>query len=535
MPTAVELDRLRALIAQLVPLTAIQRGDLIRAENWNLVVGALVELARAVTTIETDKSVPEHEHTGDVSLDWLDPKLRQLLERGALDDPIAATRVLQVEQRSLQLNRSIESVGTEMKSLRERLDKAVTSDLVRQNSMVRVTQKVEGIADARNDVTALRQTLAAIGGSVEDAVALRRQLEVDGALVDVRAVSDGLRSLAELKDRLRLPNGQLLDAITIEQRLAETENRFVTRTDLDEILKNRGGKLTPNDLAGITADLRLQLSGDIDGVRKQFEEKLGSEINARFSDVEKLVAQSVAGSIPSVRDSLSATLGAELRAVVKAQDTAVRADMDARVAPLEKTVQKVSDDRAATDKSLSADIGDLTSSVKTSLATLEARLSKQGETQRAEIEKAFETRLSQAIAESARNLSASLDARIQEGVKKGLDGQLRELVDASVKDRMAEMEKSLRASVREEVKIAFDTRGGVPVIDPARPILTGTEDDFTRIPGVGANLAGRLKEKGVNTFKDLSVMAPADVAVLLKKSESDAIAIIKHAQVLARG
>ena len=67
MPTVAQLDRLKALVDRLTPLTQIQRGELIRAQDWNDVVGTLLEVARAVLADEvTPQTVPPHEHPDQV-------------------------------------------------------------------------------------------------------------------------------------------------------------------------------------------------------------------------------------------------------------------------------------------------------------------------------------------------------------------------------------------------------------------------------------------------------------------------------------
>ena len=83
MPTVADLERLDALVKRLVPLADVQRGELIQAQQWNLVVGALIEVARAVLAEEREGHVAAHGHPDQVTPGWLDPRLRTLVERGA--------------------------------------------------------------------------------------------------------------------------------------------------------------------------------------------------------------------------------------------------------------------------------------------------------------------------------------------------------------------------------------------------------------------------------------------------------------------
>src|SRR5262245_1523945 len=94
MPTVAELERLRALVERLTPLTQIQRGDLIRAQDWNDVVSALLDVARATLADNAaDAPVSAHEHPDQVKMSWLEPSLRALIERGPLSDPAATGKL----------------------------------------------------------------------------------------------------------------------------------------------------------------------------------------------------------------------------------------------------------------------------------------------------------------------------------------------------------------------------------------------------------------------------------------------------------
>ena len=87
-----DLERLQAVVSRLAPLSNAVTGDLIRAQDWNALVTAVVDLARAVLAAGP-ASVPPHEHVGQVKQAWLDPRLATTLERGAFADPDAAGRL----------------------------------------------------------------------------------------------------------------------------------------------------------------------------------------------------------------------------------------------------------------------------------------------------------------------------------------------------------------------------------------------------------------------------------------------------------
>src|SRR5512134_2041235 len=98
MPTPQDLERLRALLGQLTAIGGARRGELIRADDWNALVSAVEDIARAVLAIDPAAAVPSHEHLDQVTSAWLSPDLRELLERGPLADPAAQKRLTEIEQ-----------------------------------------------------------------------------------------------------------------------------------------------------------------------------------------------------------------------------------------------------------------------------------------------------------------------------------------------------------------------------------------------------------------------------------------------------
>ena len=105
MPTVAELERLRALIERLIPLARAQRGELIRAQDWNEVVGAVIEVARAAyAESDHEAGIPPHEHPDQVKISWLEPALRALIERGPLADPAAAGKLEDLNRRESRLS-----------------------------------------------------------------------------------------------------------------------------------------------------------------------------------------------------------------------------------------------------------------------------------------------------------------------------------------------------------------------------------------------------------------------------------------------
>ena len=137
MATSAELERLDALTKQLTPLTRTQAGALIRAQDWNAVVGALIDVARAILGSAAEATtVAPHEHTEQVTLGWLDPRLRSLIERGPLADPGAVARLGDVDRQVTRLNARLDGVDGQLGEVRNRVINVATRDLTREKECV---------------------------------------------------------------------------------------------------------------------------------------------------------------------------------------------------------------------------------------------------------------------------------------------------------------------------------------------------------------------------------------------------------------
>ena len=62
MPTVADLERLNALTTRLNPLGDAAQGEIIRAEDWNTLVEALMQVARVVLA-EDRQAVPARTST----------------------------------------------------------------------------------------------------------------------------------------------------------------------------------------------------------------------------------------------------------------------------------------------------------------------------------------------------------------------------------------------------------------------------------------------------------------------------------------
>jgi hypothetical protein len=441
MPTVEELDRLAALLRRLGPLSEQQVGELIRAEDWNLLVRAVMETARAMVEAEAPP-VPPHDHPDQVQVGWLDPRLRQMVESGPLGDSAELARLAAVERAGEQVKAALDGLQAELAELRTRLREIGTRDLERESSVNVVRRKVEGIADGRQDVIEVRAGLDAMRDRVGRAVELAERLEQDGQPVDVGALAKRVDSLEELRESLRLPTGERFDAATLERRLTELTNTLVTEAELDDALKERRAVLDPADRAAIENSVLTKVEAD----RATRDDALRADITTRtdqkLAGVDALVARAVADSAPAVTDAAANQIRGELdQRLAKVREEAAadaRAQVDARSAELEgrlggrlDTLDSSFDDRVrgTVDERLERV---LPGAVREQVGSLGGQVAELAE------------RLQRAEAATG-GLSARVDS-LQRDLRDGLAG-VRTEVTASLDQRIAETEKRFDAKL----------------------------------------------------------------------------------------
>lgn len=328
MSALAELERLEALLERLVPLSDMQRGELIEAADWNQVVEALVEVGRAALGSRQLTNVAPHEHSDQVALDWLDANVRQLLTGGGLKDPAIDARFSKLERSLARINAQLDSTLNDLGEARNRIDEVSTRDLVRENTITRLNRKVLGAGDDRADIADMRSTLKTLQTDITRAVDVGARLERNGNPIDVGALVTRVEEVERLRERLTQPSGELLDALAFERRILELESSLVTEADLTEAIK--GVRDTPGsglNLEGILSDVR-NLSREVADARVAgVESDLRSRIDARLGDLAPLVQESVARSTENLREQILDASMANLEARLASGEEGLRKDL----------------------------------------------------------------------------------------------------------------------------------------------------------------------------------------------------------------
>ena len=330
MPTVGELERLSALVKRLTPLSSRTQGDLITADDWNLVVGALLEVARAVVDAETDDSVPPHDHPGQVSLGWLDPKTRALVERGGLQDPEGSIRLTGAEQAVAAARTRVEALEASLDGLRGTLGVFETEQLNQRNTLAGLGRAVDNVADPRDELLEFRSTLDSVREQITASSAIVRGF-ADAKPDDILA---RLAKADELRERLTTATGALMDASEFDRRLTDLRASLVTEDELTAAIKK---VRTPSDLidklrpmiaeesrlaATTAADAAIQPATDT--LRGEFRDQLAAA-RGQLTDEGGRLRTEIAGQGVTLHEELERR-ATELASTLSTQAEALRTE-----------------------------------------------------------------------------------------------------------------------------------------------------------------------------------------------------------------
>lgn len=385
MPTPQDLERLRALLGQLEAIGGAQRGELIRADDWNMLVRAVEDLARAVLAADAAAAVPAHEHLDQITADWLSPGLRDLLERGPLADPAVQKRLTEIEQTLRRTRESQDVNDRKVEEFRGRLTDVAARDVERQAAVTSIRRVVDSVADPRPELQNMRSTLGVIQRDMSTVLDAASRLSVEGQVVDLGAIVTRVGALEEMRERLRTANGELLDAATIETRIAEIANRTITPETLDGILDSRPATISEDQIAGLETRLGGELRDQFNGVLDGFRTEIDSGVTTRLDGVEGLIATRVSDAAANITTSVTASLApaidtarrsavdeatAAATRAIAAADADIRADLTVQVT--DATVRVTADLQAQIGQRIASELGATGRAIADAVARIDA-------------------------------------------------------------------------------------------------------------------------------------------------------------------
>lgn len=490
MPTSASLERLETLLKRLGPLAQAARGELIRADDWNALVNSVMDLARAILAEEQSGDVPPHTHTDEVSMSWLDKALRTLISGGPLTDPLQDKRLIQLERRVQTVSEDVANRKSDVIDVRNELSRITTKDLARENTVVTLDRKVEGLRDGREEIGGLRKTLDTIQSDIRTVQTITGRFQGDdGQIIDIRGLSGRVKELEGLRGQLTDANGEILSAVKLDQKLAELSNTLVTedelKTTLDERLGNIDSQISDTLEGRISANIDERVSSTLNGFRAEVD----ASVAKGFEGMDSRIASAVADEMPGIREQVVAAvqtqfqgkldaLKEELTAVISARTDAVRQDM------------------LKTNEALK---GGFT-------AMLDERIEMLQKERSEAISKAMDT--------VRKEFDAKLDKR--DAI---VAGSLRTEMASYVNDRLEIYSKSNDVKIasnlnefRTSIESSMDNRfRGLGLTDR----LIGI-DDFTALEGIGEVYHNRLQAANIRTYKDLAQLNASQIVEIAK-------------------
>jgi hypothetical protein len=317
MPTPAELDQLNALIKRLLPLTTLASGDLIRSQDWNVIVSALVEVARTVIADGEGQPVPPHQHGGQVTLEWLTPALRTTVEDGPLSDPFESGRLSQAETSIHDLGGQLEGLSKELNQLRLRVSQLAGNDATRESQVSSMALKVAATDSIRDDNLALRKSLDGIQANVNTALSVGQKLTVDGSPVDMQAVSNRVKSLETFRESMKTTAGNLLDAASIDAAITTKTAPLVTKSDLDTAFTQHPVTIPAAQVASLTSTISDSVKGDVTSTMNQLAATIKAQTDTSLATIDAKVARAVSDALPTLSDSIIAKVQPQIAAAVQ--------------------------------------------------------------------------------------------------------------------------------------------------------------------------------------------------------------------------
>ena len=237
MPSLEVLDALQAIVKKLEPLGNVHQGDPLRAADWNQLVDCLTRIAATLLDREASGTLPDHDHPDQVGLDWLDPNLKRLMEKGPLHEPEAMARLGKLERDLEKLRSSLKDSDSNVAKIRGNVHDIGTAKIGQEGRLKNLELRLKNLPDARQDVLTLNERISSMIGKLDQTLAFEDRLNVDGAPVDLVEIQKEFSKTKALREGLTDPNGNLWTAETIRRELTQLQNSLVTKEDLELALE----------------------------------------------------------------------------------------------------------------------------------------------------------------------------------------------------------------------------------------------------------------------------------------------------------
>ncbi len=477
MPTIAKLERLEALVGRLEPLAEKNRGELIEAPHWNALVDSVIEVARSVLAEDKTEVVPEHEHSDQVGLGWLDSKLRGLVLEGGLTDPGEESRLSKLARDMKGISNQLEELELSIGQLKSDLNGISTRDLLRESDMTNVSRKIDGISDARDEVATLRKTLRTLETDVKQAVEFGQTVTRDGELINVAELSTRVEKVEELRAELTTGQGTLFSANEFERRLVELQNTLVTEEELNKVLETVRKQVGDDLRSSVSEETREIASKATGDALTPMRNELLEQINTRFDSMDTTIDTRVADSASDLSANLGNTLRKETDAEIARQVGALKGELTG------ESQTRFDDFSGKFDETFSTFRNEMDSKIaddiKTQMAAplkdMEGRL-RESESRAADLAGKTDENLASIEANATRIEKTRLELLAADTTARNNVSRQMEALEATIDKNLSSRTEELRQTLTEELTLSLDGQ-----IRDLEGRLTKTSRDAARV------------------------------------------------------
>jgi hypothetical protein len=379
MAAASQLEQISKLVERLKPLLGKQRGMPIDADDWNLLVGSMIDALEidrvqeqgGPAALDERFARREHEHPGQVTLDWLDAELQSRVATGGGS---LGTRVALGETQKL-----VDSLGTETARLtsvaedqQRRLDRASGEELARAAQLRSFNDRFATIEGLRPTIDELGAHVDGVNSRLGEVLEFREQLtDAGGQPIDVAALAKEQGALRKLSENFNGVDGNPVRMRDLEVRITELE---------DSINPDTAGRLEARIAAAVAAaeerlakrqdehdaalagkleqelaDTRAQLQATLDGRLAELDERVAKLFDEIQGKLPELVKDAIGGALDELREEVKGQLEQFREEILKLLRD-LQTKYEARFRRIEERLQIPPDPRFPTDIRIPPDV-----------------------------------------------------------------------------------------------------------------------------------------------------------------------------------
>lgn len=501
MTAASRAQQIAELAEQVAPLGNKARGMRLAADDWNQVVQILSALLRIDQQQDEDTGArldeayarKDHQHLGEVTLEWLDASLQSRLASGG-ESAISVQQALAAMQKTVtDLRDQVARLTERVEKQQATIDNAAASQIDHIRQLTDFEKRFAGLESLRVTIGGIAKSQEDIGKSVKTVLDFRGSLtNAAGGAIDFSTLTRRIGDLETMRDSLTGVDGKLLRLRDLQVQMTQLsftkapgggipgapqifELPAGFQADLEAKL-TRDGQTRIETLRGelLAADAKVAdtLTGRIDkglattreatlaeatGLVKAAETRLGASVTTQVTDVRKTLSA-------SLREQADAAVGAGLAGIDTRIDTRIGSAVDSRVAvlstrlatDLDASLTTKVDQRIATTATA---LGGRLAAVETNVAAVTAAIPVQVDKRVATAAAALQVRFDSQAGAQATALQQSLGAMVDQKVTTGIDAGLikvRTAAAQTVADGLGDLDTRIATSVKSATRTLPD-------------------------------------------------------------------------------